>query len=172
MNGNLKKLTATAIGIALFAVLTLCVQVPVFQNYYLCLGYVALAVYCYCFGPLSGAAVGALGVVVYCLLTSGLRGMPSWALGNVIIGLGLGYTFRATKAMPNKALRYGIWVGAAVLLTAVGILGGKSLIDSLIKSQPFAVRAAMNVYAFVADAAVLILALPLCPLLDRSARMK
>ena len=35
MSKNLKKLTATAIGIALFVVLALCVQVPVFQNYYL-----------------------------------------------------------------------------------------------------------------------------------------
>ena len=170
MNGNLKKLTATAIGIALFAVLTLCVQVPVFQNYYLCLGYVAMAVFCYSFGPFSGTAVGALGVVLYCLLTSGLRGMPGWALGNVVIGLGLGFTFKATKEMKNTGARYALWLAAAILFTAVGILGVKSLIDSLIKSQPFLVRAGMNVYAFVADAAVLILALPLCPLLDKTAQ--
>ena len=170
MNKKLKKLTATAIGIALFVVLALCVQVPVFQNYYLCLGYVAMAVYCYSFGALSGTAVGALGVVLYCLLTSGLRGMPGWALGNVVIGLGLGLTFKATKGMKNKAVQYALWVGAVILFTAVGILGVKSLIDSLIKSQPFLVRAGMNIYAFIADAAVLILSLPLCPLLDRTAQ--
>ena len=170
MSKSLKKLTATAIGIALFVVLALCVQVPVFQNYYLCLGYVAMAVYCYSFGALSGTAVGALGVVLYCLLTSGLRGMPGWALGNVVIGLGHGLTFQATKGMKNKGVRYALWVGAAILFTAIGILGVKSLIDSLIKSQPFLVRAGMNVYAFIADAAVLILSLPLCPLLDRTAQ--
>ena len=170
MSKGLKKLTATAIGIALFVVLALCVQVPVFQNYYLCLGYVAMAVYCFSFGPLSGTAVGALGVVLYCLLTSGLRGMPGWALGNVVIGLGLGLTFKAAGGMKNKGAQYALWVGAAILFTALGILGVKSLIDSLIKSQPFLVRAGMNLYAFAADAAVLILSLPLCPLLDKTAQ--
>lgn len=170
MNASLKKLTATAIGIALFVVLALCVQVPVFQNYYLCLGYVAMAVYCFSFGVFSGTAVGALGVVLYCLLTSGLRGMPGWALGNVVIGIGLGLTFRATRDMQKKGVQYALWVGSVILFTAVGILGVKSLIDSLIKSQPFLVRAGMNLYAFVADAAVLILSLPLCPLLDKTAQ--
>ena len=170
MDASLKKLTATAIGIALFVVLALCVQVPVFQNYYLCLGYVAMAVYCFSFGVFSGTAVGALGVVLYCLLTSGLRGMPGWALGNVVIGIGLGLTFRATRDMQKKGVQYALWVGSVILFTAIGILGVKSLIDSLIKSQPFLVRAGMNLYAFVADAAVLILSLPLCPLLDKTAQ--
>ena len=170
MNASLKKLTATAIGIALFVVLALCVQVPVFQNYYLCLGYVVMAVYCFSFGVFSGTAVGALGVVLYCLLTSGLRGMPGWALGNVVIGIGLGLTFRATRDMQKKGVQYALWVGSVILFTAIGILGVKSLIDSLIKSQPFLVRAGMNLYAFVADAVVLILSLPLCPLLDKTAR--
>ena len=170
MNASLKKLTATAIGIALFVVLALGVQVPVFQNYYLCLGYVAMAVYCFSFGVFSGTAVGALGVVLYCLLTSGLRGMPGWALGNVVIGIGLGLTFRATRDMQKKGVQYALWVGSVILFTAIGILGVKSLIDSLIKSQPFLVRAGMNLYAFVADAVVLILSLPLCPLLDKTAR--
>lgn len=170
MSKRLKRLIATAIGVALFVVLALCVQVPVFQNYYLCLGYVAMAVYCYSFGVVSGTVVGALGVVLYCLLTSGLRGMPGWALGNVVIGVGLGLTFKATKSLKSKGTQYALWVGAVILFTALGILGVKSLIDSLIKAQPFLVRAAMNLYAFVADAVVLTLSLPLCPLLDTTAQ--
>ena len=170
MSKRLKRLTATAIGVALFVVLALCVQVPVFQNYYLCLGYVAMAVYCYSFGAVSGTVVGALGVVLYCLLTGGLRGMPGWALGNVVIGVGLGLTFKATKNLKAKGSQYALWVGAVILFTALGILGVKSLIDSLIKAQPFLVRAAMNLYAFVADAVVLTLSLPLCPLLDTTAQ--
>ena len=89
-------------GIALFVVLTMCLQVPVFENYYLCLGYVVVVVYCYSFGPTGGAVVGAVGVVIYCLLTNGLRGMPGWALGNVLIGLGLGIVFRVTKKFRRK----------------------------------------------------------------------
>ena len=34
-----RKLCLTAMGTALFVVFTLCLQVPVFENYYLCLGY-------------------------------------------------------------------------------------------------------------------------------------
>lgn len=166
MNARLIKLTLTAVGIALFAVLSLCLQVPVFENYYLCLGYVAMGVFCFSFGTASGTIVGVLGVVLYCLLTSGLRGMPGWALGNIPIGIGLGLTFARTKGMKSPVLRYVIRIAAVVLFTAIGILGVKSLVDSIIKAQPFTVRVGMNVYAFIADAAVLVISLPICELLD------
>ena len=39
MSANTKKISLLAVGIALFVVLSLCLQVPVFENYYLCLGY-------------------------------------------------------------------------------------------------------------------------------------
>lgn len=170
MNKNLKVMIATALGIALFVVLALCLQVPVFENYYLCLGYIAIAVYCYSFGTVSGTTVGVFGVVLYCLLISGLRGMPGWALGNVAIGFGLGLTFELTKNMKNRVVKYLLWVFAVIFSTAIGILGLKSLVDSVIKSQPFLARVAMNLYAFVADVAVLIIALPICELLDRPAQ--
>ena len=96
-------MVSTAIGIALFTVLTLCLQIPVFQNYYLCLGYIAMAVFCCSLGTLSGTAVGVFGVVIYCLLTSGLRGMPGWALGNAAIGLGLGCAFSLCKRTEKTA---------------------------------------------------------------------
>ena len=38
---------------ALFVALSLCLQAPVFENYYLCLGYAVMAVYCYSFGTIS-----------------------------------------------------------------------------------------------------------------------
>lgn len=170
MNRNLKVMIATALGIALFVVLALCLQVPVFENYYLCLGYIAMAVYCYSFGTVSGTIVGVFGVVLYCLLISGLRGMPGWALGNVAIGFGLGLTFELTKNMKNRVGKYMLWVSAVIFSTAIGILGLKSLVDSVIKSQPFLARVAMNLYAFVADVVVLIVALPLCEILDRPAQ--
>ena len=75
-----RKICITAMGIALFVVLALCLQLPVFENYYLCIGYVVMTLFCCYFGPLSGMAVGGLGGVLYCLLTSGLRGMPGWAV--------------------------------------------------------------------------------------------
>ena len=169
MKKNLRIVTVTGIGIALFVVLSLCLQVPVFDNYYLCLGYVAMAVYCYCFGTFSGTVVGVLGVVLYSMLINGMRGMPGWALGNAVIGIGLGLTFRWTAKLPSRPLRFGIWALAVVVFTAVGILGVKALVDSLIRSQPFLVRAGMNVYAFVADVAVLLFSLPICVALEKPA---
>ncbi len=166
MNTSTQRISLLAVGIALFVALSMCLQVPVFENYYLCLGYVVMAVYCYSFGTLAGTVVGVFGVILYCLVISGLRGMPGWALGNVAIGLGLGTAFAGTRSVKSAPARYGLRIAAIVLSTAVGILGIKSLVDSIIRSQPFLVRVGMNIYAFVADAAVLILSLPICEKLD------
>ena len=165
-----KKLALFAIGIALFVVLSLCLQVPVFENYYLCLGYVVMAVYCYSFGALAGTVVGVFGVILYCLVINGMRGMPGWALGNLFIGVLLGLGFWAARKVKNPVLRSVIHVAAIIVSVALGILVVKSLVDCLIRMQPFLVRVSTNIYAFVADCAVLILSLPICAVLDRYAR--
>ena len=167
MNGSLKKICLTAMGVALFVVLTLCLQVPVFENYYLCLGCVAMTVYCYYFGVASGITVGFLGVIVYCLLTSGLNGMPGWSAGNIVIGFVVGMVCRLTAKMQNRWLRQ-MFIGASVVISvAVGILGVKSLVETLLYSQPIILRMAKNVYAFVADALVMLISVPLCISLEK-----
>lgn len=162
-----KKLCVYAMGVALFVALTMCVQAPVFENYYLCLGYVVMAVYCWSFGAAGGALVGTMGVVIYCLLTSGLRGMPGWALGNVVIGVALGWTFRRTKGLRVPAVRWGINALAVILATAAGMLLVKSGVECVLYGQPMLVRTAKNVYAFVADAVVLLVSLPVCSQMDQ-----
>ncbi len=170
MKRKTKTLALYAVGIALFVVLSLCLQVPVFENYYLCLGYVVMAVYCYSFGTAAGTVVGLFGVILYCVVISGLRGMPGWALGNIVIGLALGTCFKATRENRNPLLRSAIQLAVIVLAAALGILGVKSVTESLLYSQPFLVRAAKNSSAFVADVVVLIVSLPICVLLDKQAR--
>jgi len=165
-----KKLALLAVGIALFVVLSLCLQVPVFENYYLCLGYVVMAVYCYSFGTIAGTVVGFFGVILYCVVISGLRGMPGWALGNIVIGLILGLTFHAARKLSHPLLRTAIEVVVIVLAVALGILVVKSVTESLLYAQPFLVRAAKNSYAFVADVVVLIISLPVCAVLDKQAK--
>ena len=162
-----KKICFTALGIALYVVLALCLQVPVFENYYLCLGYVAMAVYCWYMGPVTGAVVGGLGVVLYCVLTNGLRGMPGWAAGNLVIGLIVGAACTATRKLENAMLRNLILAGAVVLSVAVGILGVKSFVEMVLYAQPMAVRVVKNSYAFVADTVVLIAGLPICVCLEK-----
>lgn len=162
MTQSIKKTCITAMGIALFVVLSLCLQVPVFENYYLCLGYVVMTVFCYYFGPVSGMTIGSLGVVIYCLLTNGLRGMPGWAIGNLVIGLIVGLVCKFTLNLKSKALRH-ILIGVAVVASvAVAMLGVKSGVEALLYTQPIVLRAVKNVYAFVADVVVMIASLPIC----------
>ena len=172
MKTNTQKLCVTALGIALFVVLSLCLQIPIFENYYLCLGYVAMAVYCCSFGAVSGTLVGVLGVVLYCLVISGLRGMPGWALGNLVIGVVLGLVFPRMRKLKNRSLAAAINAVAILVSVTVGILCLKSLLESILYLQPFTVRVGKNFTAWVADLVVLLLSLPICMTLDGMLRKK
>lgn len=163
---TLKTICYNGLGIALYVALSLCLQVPVFENYYLCLGYIVMLVYCYSFGPVSGALIGGVGCFLHCIMINGMRGMPGWMLGNIFIGFTLGYLFKLTKKMSNRVLSNILTVVMIVVVTTIAILGIKSITECLLYAQPFAVRTANNIYAFVADVVVLIVALPMCPLLD------
>lgn len=166
MLNKIKSISIGAVGIALFVVLSLCLQVPVFDNYYLCLGYIVMAVYCYSIGVISGTVISTLGVVLYCFLINGLRGMPGWAIGNIAIGLIAGFSFKLARNIKNKWLSRLVCLVATIIGTAVGILAVKSGIESVMYAQPFVVRIAKNVTAFIADIIVLIVSLPLCEILD------
>ncbi len=170
MSANTKKISLLAVGIALFVVLSLCLQVPVFENYYLCLGYVVMAVYCYSFGTFCGTVVGFLGVVLYCVVISGLRGMPGWSLGNVVIGISLGLAFKYTRSLKSVFLQTVIHCVVIAAATALGILVIKSETESLLYLQPFLIRVAKNTSAFIADAVMLIVSLPVCRILDKYAK--
>lgn len=160
------KMCLYAMGVALYVALALCIQFPVFENYYLCLGYIAMAVYCYFFGPVAGMTIGDLGVVIYCLITNGIRGMPGWAIGNLVIGLMMGLTCKAVKNIKNKTIQHIIIAIVVIISTALAMLIIKSSIECFLYAQPMAVRIAKNLYAFIADAVILILAFPLCLILE------
>ena len=112
--------------------------------------------------------MGGLGVVLYCLLINGLRGMPGWAMGNLLIGIALGLTFRFTRNITSAPLRWVLDALAIVAATAVGILLLKSFTECVLYAQPMAVRIAKNIYAFVADVVMLLVSLPLCVQLDKT----
>ena len=148
-------------GAALFVVLSLCLQVPVFENYYLCLGYIVMGVFCYYFGPVSGITVGTLGVCLYCLLISGLRGLPGWAIGNIVIGLLVGLACKLTINIKSKLIRQIILITTVIIATTIGILGLKSIVECLLYAQPFVLRVAKNMTAFIADIVVLGISFPI-----------
>ena len=157
-----KKICINAMGIALFVVLTLCLQVPVFENYYLCLGYIVMAFYTYYFGTVSGTLVGTIGVLIYCVLTGGFRGMPGWVFANIVIGIVCGITVVYMKKYHNRWLQQGVMIISVVVSTTIGILGVKSLTEVLLYGIPFATRIVNNIFAFTADMFVLIFGFEIC----------
>ena len=167
MKNTTQFITLNGVGIALFVVLTMMLQVPVFENYYLCLGYVVMMVYCYRYGAVPGAIVGSLGVGLYCVVISGLRGMPGWTIGNLAIGIVCGIAFQKIKKTESAWARRGLMALVIIVMTAVGILGLKSLTECLLYAQPMAVRVAKNSYAFVADVVVMLVSIPVCEALEK-----
>ena len=100
---TIRNITFRAIGIALFVVLSMCLRVPVFENYYLCLGYVVMTVYVWCFNWYDGIIIGFFGTILYSLIGQlGFNGLPGWAVGNIIVGLGIGLTLPFIKKINNK----------------------------------------------------------------------
>ena len=159
-----------AIGIALFVALSMCLRVPVFENYYLCLGYIVMTVYSWCLSWYEGALIGFFGVILYCIVGGlGFKGMPGWAVGNIAIGLILGVSLKQIKKIRKKTLQIAVTAVVAVIATFVGIEIIKSLIDSVVVSQPFIVRFGKNMTSFIADAFVIVLSLPICALVEKPA---
>lgn len=164
-NNKIKLICTNAMGIALFVALSMCLRVPVFENYYLCLGYVVMIIYCYYFGAINGTIVGVFGTILYCLLIGGLRGMPGWALGNIAIGLILGNWFKYSKKISNKIILYILTTIISIIAVFIGILGIKSIVENILYAQPFFVRVATNFSAFIADVVVILISIPLIYLL-------
>lgn len=165
---RIKNIAITGIGIALFVVLSLCLQVPVFENYYLCLGYIAMIVYLYSVGTVSGTIVGVFGTILYCLLINGLRGMPGWAIANIYIGISVVAIFNTfNKTIKNRTLELIISIFWIIIDCAIGILFIKSGIEVLLYSQPLELRLVNNIYAFIADVFVISFSIPICWILDK-----
>ena len=111
-----------AIGIAMFVVFSMCLRVPIFENYYLCLGYIVMMVYIWCFKWYEGTIIGFFGVILYCIIGGlGFKGMPGWSVGNVAIGLIVGVTLKFIKKIKNKPLQVFITSIVAIIATFMGI---------------------------------------------------
>lgn len=165
-----KDILFLAVGIALFVVLSMCLRVPVFENYYLCLGYIVMTVYIYCFKWYEGAIIGFFGVILYCIIGGlGFNGLPGWALGNVVIGLIVGLALKPIKKIRSKTLQIIVLAIVATIATFLGIEIIKSVVDSFVVSQPIPVRMTKNFTSFISDAFVIVVSLPICALVEKPA---
>lgn len=181
---KIKDITYLAIGIALFVVLSMCLRVPVFENYYLCLGYVVMTVYIWNFKWYEGTIIGVLGVILYSWIGGlGFNGLPGWAAGNLVIGIILGFTLPLFKKLADKlikdennakkkAILVPLFIVAAIIATFIGIEIIKSFVDMFVVSQPFAVRFVKNFNSFIADAFVIVASIPVCLALEKPAKMR
>lgn len=166
-----RSVTFMGLGIALFVALSMCLRVPVFENYYLCLGYIVMTIYIWNFAWYEGAIVGSLGVVLYCTIGGlGFNGMPGWTLGNIVIGLILGVTIKKIQRLKNKSLQVALIALVAIIATFFGIEIIKSLVDSIIVGQPISVRIAKNTTSFISDAFVIVASLPICLATEKIAK--
>ena len=166
-----RDITFLSVGIALFVALSMCLRVPVFENYYLCLGYIVMTVYIWCFKWYEGAVIGFFGVILYCIIGGlGFNGMPGWSVGNIAIGLIVGYALKYIKKVKNKTLQVVLTAIAAIVSTFIGIELIKSFIDSFVVGQPFIVRFGKNMTSFIADAFVIVISLPICVLVEKQAK--
>lgn len=146
-----KSICLTALGIALYVCVSMLIKIPVVSHISLDLGYIVLAVYCYIYGGIVGATVGACGCFLVSLIATGWIAV-GWPLGNLLIGALCGVVYRQTKGK-----RRGVPISIAVTVIAVFIGVGviKTVVECTLYSLPVAVKFAKNLVAFAMDAAVM-----------------
>ena len=156
-----RRITILGLGIGLYVAMSLALQVPFFENYYLCLGYTVLVVYCCFFGPTAGAIVGTLGCILHCLAINGMRGMPGWALGNLFTGYVLGLLLPHTIKKPLIIPKIVLTTVIMVVTMAIAMFGIKSVTEVVLYGQPMWARMIKNSYALIANSVVLLASIPL-----------
>ena len=149
---KIKKICFTALGIALYVCVSMLLKIPVgIGHLSLDLGYVVLAVYCYIYGGISGAIVGACGCFTVSLITTSWISVE-WTMGNFLIGIICGVVYNKVKDKKFDILISTIVTVVAVFI-GVGII--KTVVECAIYSLPLSIKFAKNCVAFVMDAAVM-----------------
>ena len=139
-----KKLCYLAVLTALYVVLSAFLKINLIGNIQIDLGYIAFAVALCEFG-IWGAVVGVVGCMLESILFSAYGFSISWAVANLIIGVGCGIVFWKTEKVWLRVL-------AVVLFAAFGLLGAKTLIECSLYSIPILVKIPKNAVAFGVDA--------------------
>lgn len=159
MNNRTKKVTYIGIGIALYIVVSMLLNIPLIGHIRLDCGYIVYAVYLYFFGYL-GIAVGVVGCFVKGYISDGW--IPfTWMIGQVIIGLICAKVFSVT----DKKIWRIIAIAGSVFL-GVGIVS--SVLSAVMFNIPIGVKLTKGVVASVADAGAMILGLFVADLVKKA----
>lgn len=143
-----------AMGIALYVACSFMMKIPLIGHIGLDLGYIVLAIFCYMFGGIEGAIIGACGCTIVSLLMSGW--FPAgWCLGNAIIGIMCGTLYKENAIVRNIII--------TVLAVVIGILGIKTVIECWLFNIPFAVKIPKNLIATIVDSITMCIGVIIAP---------
>ena len=147
-----KTVAYLGIGIALYVVLGCFMNIPLMAGTHLQtdLGYIVFGAYCYLFGW-PAFIVGVIGCLIESLLTSGWVPV-GWMVGQALIGLTCGHTYKNTQ---NKYAHIVI----TVIEVFLGIVLVKSGIECALYGIPLVVKIPKNFVAFIADVIPMLLGL-------------
>ena len=155
---KIKKICYLAMLTALYVVLSAFLKITLIGNIQVDLGYIAFAVALSMFG-VSGAIVGVVGCCLESILFSAYGFSISWAIANLIIGVGCGIVF-------HKSTSYRIWCLAIVLFCALGLIGAKTIIECILYSIPVVVKIQKNIVACGVDILAMFLGVDLAIILS------
>ena len=143
-----RKIAFLGLGIALYAVLSAFVIIPIINRIKLDLGYIVFGIYLNNLGIIS-SIVGVLGCIIGNLLKGG--SLPiAWAIGQLFIGVSLGYLLPKTNNIYLKILY-------CLISAFIGIAVIKTIIEVLMYQFPIALKFSSNFVAYVADVIPLII---------------
>lgn len=154
-----RKIAFLGLGIALYAVLSAFVIIPIVNRIKLDLGYIVFGIYLNKFGVIS-SIVGVFGCIIGNLLKGGSFPI-AWAIGQLFIGLTLGYLLPKTENIYLKILY-------CLISAFIGIGLIKTVIEVMMYHFPFMLKLSSNLAAFVADVIPLIIGV----LLSKKIRME
>lgn len=144
---NTKKISYLAMGVALYVALAHVVKIPIIAHIQTDLGYVAFGLYCALFGW-PAFIVGTLGCIIESLLFTGF--FPTgWTLGQVLIGIVCGITYRR---LSEPKLSYTvIKIAVTIFAVFIGVAVIKTIVECAIWSLPLGIKFARNCIATAAD---------------------
>lgn len=139
---KIKNICYIGMGIALYFVLSMALNIPLIGHLKTDLGYIAFGTWCVLFGW-QGCIVGAAGCLLESLLVSGWIPI-GWILGQITIGLICGTAYKKCKSTVVNVI---ITIAAVFM----GVAGIKTLIECELYSIPLVVKLSKNLIAAVAD---------------------
>ena len=145
---KVKTIAYFGIGIALYFILSMTVKIPLIGHIQTDLGYIAYGVFLYLFG-IPALIIGVIGCLLESLLISGWIPI-GWMLGQTLIGIICGYTYKKFKS--NWIL---ILISVIAVFIGVGLI--KTIVECVLYDIPFAIKFFKNGIAVIADSIPLIL---------------